>query len=132
MTGQLEATAEDPATAPDVSAFSNKRLSAQAAKAANARKVSGRRRFVDPTTCDRDYSAAETEFMGAIQAYKLSSGRMFPTWSEVLEVLQGLGYTKSPAACHRPENRTAAVKSGGSRPTAAAAGIRNRAPDLAP
>jgi hypothetical protein len=29
-----------------------------------------------------------------MQAYKQSSGRMFPTWSEVLEVLQGLGYQK--------------------------------------
>ena len=34
----------------------------------------------------------------AIQAYKLSSGRMFPTWSEVLEVLKGLGYEKSSSA----------------------------------
>jgi hypothetical protein len=32
--------------------------------------------------------------MHAIQAYKQASGRMFPTWSEVLEVLQSLGYTK--------------------------------------
>jgi hypothetical protein len=59
-----------------------------------ARKASGRRRFVDPTTCDLDYSAAELEFMSAIQAYKLSSGRNFPTWSEVLEVLRDLGYAK--------------------------------------
>jgi hypothetical protein len=33
--------------------------------------------------------------MHAMQDYKKSSGRMFPTWSEVLEVLQGLGYEKS-------------------------------------
>ena len=26
--------------------------------------------------------------------YKLKSGRMFPTWSEVLEVLRNLGYEK--------------------------------------
>ena len=37
---------------------------------------------------------AETEFMKAIQFYKMSSGRMFPTWSEVLEVLHDLGYRK--------------------------------------
>jgi hypothetical protein len=41
-----------------------------------------------------DYTAAEVEFMNAVQAYKASSGRMFPTWSEVLEVLKGLGYAK--------------------------------------
>jgi hypothetical protein len=67
---------------------------AQSVRATTARNQSGRRRLVDPTTCDRDYSAAEMEFMQAIQTYKQRSGRMFPTWSEVLEVLQGLGYQK--------------------------------------
>jgi len=38
---------------------------------------------------------AEREFMEAIQAYKQSSGRMFPTWSEILEVIKSLGYEKS-------------------------------------
>ena len=32
--------------------------------------------------------------MQAMQDYKLKSGRMFPTWSEVLEVLRDLGYRK--------------------------------------
>ena len=69
--------------------------SRQAARAAAARHASGRRRRVDPTTCERDYSHAETEFMNAIQAYKQASGRMFPTWSEVLEVVRDLGYRKA-------------------------------------
>ena len=30
--------------------------------------------------------------------YKQKSGRMFPTWSEVLEVLRSLGYEKFPDA----------------------------------
>ena len=34
------------------------------------------------------------EFMLAMNEYKQKSGRMFPTWSEVLEVLRGLGYEK--------------------------------------
>jgi hypothetical protein len=67
---------------------------ARANRANEARRASGRRRLVDPTTCERDYLAAECEFMAAMQAYKQASGRMFPTWSEVLEVLQGLGYQK--------------------------------------
>ena len=67
---------------------------ARSIRASAARNQSGRRRLVDPTTCERDYSAAEMEFMQAIQTYKQKSGRMFPTWSEVLEVLQGLGYEK--------------------------------------
>jgi len=78
--------------------WSNRRASEQATRAAKARQTSGRRRFVDPTTCDRDYSQAELEFMLAMNDYKHKSGRMFPTWSEVLEVLRGLGYEKVPAA----------------------------------
>ena len=43
---------------------------------------------MDPTTSEREYSEAEMEFMMAMNEYKRSSGRMFPTWSEVLEVLR--------------------------------------------
>jgi hypothetical protein len=71
----------------------------RATHAARARAASGRRRHVDPTTCERDYSESELELMHAMQQYKLSSGRMFPTWSEVLEVLTELGYS-------RPANST--------------------------
>jgi hypothetical protein len=67
---------------------------ARSYREAQARAASGRRRLVDPTTCERDYTAEEQEFMNSMQAYKESSGRMFPTWSEVLEVLNGLGYEK--------------------------------------
>ena len=70
------------------------RASLRATHAARARADSGRRRLVDPTTCERDYTPAELEFMKAIEEYKRRSGRMFPTWSEVLEVLAGLGYSR--------------------------------------
>ena len=53
-----------------------------------------RRRQIDPTTCERDYTDEELEFMSAMDDYKRSSGRMFPTCSEVLEVIRGLGYAK--------------------------------------
>ena len=53
-----------------------------------------RRGKIDPTTCERDYGADEVEFMKAMDDYKRRSGRMFPTWSEVLEVLRDLGYRK--------------------------------------
>ena len=56
-----------------------------------------RRRQIDPTTCERNYSAEEIEFMAALDSYKRTSGRMFPTCSEILEVLRGLGYEKRPA-----------------------------------
>lgn len=65
--------------------------------ARSASKGPRRRRFVDPTTCDRDYAADEVEFMQAIERYKRSSGRNFPTCSEVLGVLRSLGYVKAHA-----------------------------------
>ncbi len=58
------------------------------------REKVNRRRQIDPTTCERDYTTEEVEFMHALDAYKRTSGRMFPTCSEVLEVLRGLGYEK--------------------------------------
>lgn len=62
--------------------------------AATPRRKVERRRMIDPTTCERDYSGDEVEFMKAMDDYKRKSGRMFPTWSEVLEVVRSLGYTK--------------------------------------
>jgi hypothetical protein len=70
------------------------------------RKKVQRRRQIDPTTCERDYSDQEVAFMNAMDQYKRTSGRMFPTCSEVLEVIRGLGYVQlSPAeiALVRPE-----------------------------
>ena len=55
-----------------------------------------RRRQVDPTTCERDYSDDEVEFMKALDLYKKMNGRLFPTCSETLEVLRRLGYVKMP------------------------------------
>ncbi len=57
------------------------------------RKVE-RRRQIDPTTCERDYTDDEIELMTAMDEYKRRSGRQFPTWSEVLEVVGNLGYRK--------------------------------------
>jgi hypothetical protein len=69
-----------------------------AGPALERRKKVQRRRQIDPTTCERDYSVEEVEFMNAMDDYKRTSGRMFPTCSEVLEVIRGLGYVKlSPA-----------------------------------
>ena len=51
-----------------------------------------RRRQIDPTTCERDYNDPEIEFMQAMDDYKHQSGRMFPTCSEILEVIMKLGY----------------------------------------
>lgn len=57
-----------------------------------------RRRLIDPTTCERDYQPEEVEFMQALERYKRSNGRPFPTCSEVLEVVKSLGYVRVATA----------------------------------
>ena len=64
------------------------------APVAKERRKTQRRRQIDPTTCEREYKDNEIEFMHALDEYKRKSGRMFPTCSEILEVLEGLGYRK--------------------------------------
>jgi hypothetical protein len=76
------------------------------------RQKVNRRRQIDPTTCERDYTDGEVEFMNAIDEYKRKSGRMFPTCSEVLEVVRSLGYVKlSPAEFALYQSTTSEVKS---------------------
>ncbi len=101
-----EATANDSAAeaeATDKGPFPNDRRKRnipvakdrrRAENAAKARENSGRRRLIDPTTCERDYSDEETDFMKAMDRYKRDNRRPFPTWSEVLEVLRSLGYRR--------------------------------------
>jgi hypothetical protein len=112
----------------------NRRATAQAKRAASARNTSGRRRRIDPTTCERDYSAAQLAFLAYVQSwrtrhhklpttqtyldaaaalgyvnaqaltaadldealrrYRQSSGRNFPTVSEILEVMEAIGWRK--------------------------------------
>ena len=61
------------------------------------RRKKQRRRQIDPTTCERDYSGDEIEFMQAMDAYKRAAGRMFPTCSEILEVVRSIGYVRLTA-----------------------------------
>ena len=51
----------------------------RAANAAEKRKKSERRRLIDPTTCERDYTDHETDFMKAMDRYKRDNRRPFPT-----------------------------------------------------
>lgn len=92
LTGPTDADSS-PLTGDD-STWIDRRATQLAQRAANARKGSGRRRLIDPATCERDYSQAEVEFMQAMQSYKTTSGRLFPTWGEVLQVVHRLGYQK--------------------------------------
>ena len=79
----------------------------------NDRRKNHRRRHIDPTTCEREYKDAEIEFMHALDEYKQASGRMFPTCSEILEVLTKLGYRQvaEPQELYSPDSQTNAEKS---------------------
>jgi hypothetical protein len=63
-------------------------------RAQDRREKVQRRRQIDPTTCEREYNDEEILFMQALESYKRANGRMFPTCSEILEVVRGLGYVR--------------------------------------
>lgn len=79
---------------------------------AERRAKAPRRRQIDPTTCEREYSDDEIEFMRAMDSYKRSSGRMFPTCSEILEVIRGLGYVKTAPVVELPGPETVEMAAG--------------------
>lgn len=79
-----------------------------AAEKSERRKVT-RRRQIDPTTCEREYTDEEIEFMRAMDAYRRTSGRMFPTCSEILEVLRDLGYRRTTETSSETESKPSSV-----------------------
>ncbi len=68
-----------------------------------------RRRRIDPTTFDKQYTDDEMEFMNAVQRFKEQSGKAFPSYGEVLKIAVGLGYrhvseeTDSPTPIALPD-----------------------------
>lgn len=75
--------------------FMNARAVEQARRAAMMR--TGKNRVAGkghPTTSNTEYTREELEFHAAIEVWKNQTGRRFPTWSEVLRVVQALGYAK--------------------------------------
>jgi hypothetical protein len=81
--------------AKSVDLSTDRKAQQRAARANEARRASGRRRGVDPTTCERDYTADEIEFLKAIEQYKRDAGRPYPTWGEVLMIARELGYLRA-------------------------------------
>src|SRR4051794_10324810 len=73
----------------------------------HGRGIGGRPRLLRPI---RVTPEDEREFQTAMEDYKRRSGRQFPTWSEILEVLRDLGYAKriwrpiEPATPPEPES----------------------------
>jgi hypothetical protein len=59
------------------------------------RRGPGRRRSDDRKSAeDGNMSDEQFEFLMAIDQYKRVNNRPFPTWTEVLEVIQALGYRR--------------------------------------
>jgi hypothetical protein len=59
------------------------------------RRGPGRRRSDDRRAAEEgEMTSRQFEFVMAIETYKKVNKRLYPTWTEVLEVLQQLGYRK--------------------------------------
>ena len=58
------------------------------------REKTPRRRRIDPTTFEKQYTDDELEFMNAMQRFKVHSGKTFPSHGEVLTVMRSLGYRR--------------------------------------
>jgi hypothetical protein len=63
-----------------------------------------RRRRIDPTTFEKQYTDDELEFMNAIQQFKTQSGKSFPSHGDVLRIAARLGYRKSYPIDDDPED----------------------------
>ncbi|MFI5455582.1 MAG: hypothetical protein ACHRXM_09035 [Isosphaerales bacterium] len=59
---------------------------------AERRAKKERRRRIDPTTFEKQYTDDEIEFMNAMQRFKEHTGNGFPTHGDVLKVAAALGY----------------------------------------
>jgi hypothetical protein len=69
------------------------------------RRGPGRRLSDDRRAAEEgEMTAQQFEFVMAIEAYKKVNKRMYPTWTEVLEVIQQLGYRKVASRAINLEN----------------------------
>ena len=69
------------------------------------RRGPGRWRSDDRKAAEEgEMTAEQFEFCMAIETYKKANKKMFPTWTEVLEVIRHLGYRKVVARDIRLEN----------------------------
>jgi len=71
----------------------------QAGQERRARKE--RRKRIDPTTFEKQYTDDELEFMNAMQRFKERTGKAFPSHGEVIRVAVSLGY-RMPVAEEPP------------------------------
>ena len=60
------------------------------------RAVPDRRAMDGKTAGSYDLDAETMEFILAVNEFKAASGKPFPTWSEILQIVRALGYTRPP------------------------------------
>lgn len=69
------------------------------------RRGPGRRRSDDRRSAEEgEMTAEQFEFVMAVEAYKKINKRLYPTWTEILEVLNQLGYRKVASRIIKLEN----------------------------
>jgi hypothetical protein len=69
------------------------------------RRGPGRRRTDDRKAAEEgEMTVEQFEFVMAIETYKKVNKKMFPTWTEVLEVITQLGYQKVKSRTIRMDN----------------------------
>ena len=69
-------------------------IAKKASQAESRKPRPERRKRIDPTTFEKQYTPEELEFMSAMQQFKVQSGKTFPSHGEVLRVAEKLGYRK--------------------------------------
>jgi hypothetical protein len=80
----------DPASSPP-----GPKSMARGEGVAERRQKKERRRRIDPTTFEKQYTDDEMEFMNAMQRFKELSGKTFPTYGDVLKVAVSIGYRRA-------------------------------------
>lgn len=58
-------------------------------------------------TSDYEFSEQETEFLLAIERFKKTTGKQFPTWTDALRVLRSLGWEQKTTAPQAEEKGSA-------------------------
>lgn len=80
----------DPFTGPDNRTGSRRDTTGLERRRGRGRRLSDDRRAAE----EGEMSTAQFEFVMAIETYKRVNRRLYPTWTEILEIVEHLGYRK--------------------------------------
>lgn len=93
--GAKERVAKDSGVIPSSAAKARRGGASERHREGCAEQPPAYRNSPVTVTSETEYLDDETEFIMAMDRYKRDKRRPFPTWSEVLTVLRGLGYRKA-------------------------------------